>query len=66
MEIDVRLPYSFCERCSEFILDVDEQILFYGMGGSHRALTVKCKNAAKCKTLKENLDRMGDRNADGQ
>lgn len=56
MRIETSLPYPFCDNCPEFILHVDEQIMFLGFAGSERVMTVMCKNAAKCKQLKKNLE----------
>ena len=57
MRIEENLPFDICDSCTEFILDVDEQVLFYGMNGSERVITVKCKHAGKCKRLIKNLER---------
>ena len=63
MDIVKRLPFDVCENCGEFVLDVSSQTMWYGDGGSHLLLTVRCKNAEKCKRLRKNLNRMGDVNA---
>ena len=60
MVIEKRLPFDLCENCQEFILDVNQQYIFYGDGGSHLVLTVECRNAEKCRQLKKNLERTGD------
>jgi len=63
MDIVKQLPFDVCENCGEFILDVKQQELFYGDGGHHLALTVRCKNAGKCQQLKRNLKKLETENA---
>ena len=63
MEIRKDLPFPYCDECEEFVLKVDDHLLFYG-NGSERVLTVRCKNANKCLHLKRNLDRKEAENAD--
>ena len=55
MYIRKNLPMPECDSCTEFILDVNEQVIFHLDRCSERILTVKCKNANLCKRLKENL-----------
>ena len=62
MDIVKQLPFDVCENCGEFILSVDQQQLWYGDGGSHLAITVRCKNAGKCKQLKRNLKKLETEN----
>lgn len=55
MDIQKRLPFHFCDRCDEFILKVEEQVIF---GEDHKienVLIVRCKNEPLCKRLKEAL-----------
>ena len=59
MTIKQYLPFDVCNKCPEFILDVSEQVLFHGLAGTERVLTVRCKNAGKCKQLKKNLELHG-------
>lgn len=63
MDIVKQLPFDVCENCGEFVLDVKQDVLWYGDGGSHLALTVRCKNAGKCKQLKQNLKKLETENA---
>ena len=58
MDIVKQLPFDVCENCGEFILACDTKQLWYGDGGTHLALTVRCKNAEKCQQLKRNLHKL--------
>lgn len=51
MKIEKSLPFESCDSCDECVLDVNEQILFYGGGFGERIVTVGCKNERLCKRL---------------
>lgn len=55
MEIRKDLPFNHCDNCSQFVVDVDEQIVFNDNKPSVRVLTVGCKNEWLCKQLKEEI-----------
>ena len=55
MKIEKNLPFDFCEDCEDFILHVEEQVLFSDRTVG-RVLTVSCKNENRCRKLKEHLE----------
>ena len=55
MDIKKDLPFAHCDSCPEFMLDVEEQVLF-SEKNSYRELVVRCKNDTLCKRLKEQTD----------
>ena len=57
MKIVTNLPFDICETCEECVLDVDEQVLFFGFDRAERVITVGCKNEKLCKRLKENMEK---------
>lgn len=61
MIIEKRLPFECCEKCEDFILDVNEQTIFYGEN-SIRVLTVECKNESLCRRLDANRKRCSNEN----
>ena len=61
MRIEKDFPFDICENCNEFIMDVEEKVLFFGMEGSERVLIVRCKHSGKCKRLIKNLERNEDK-----
>lgn len=56
MTIEKNLPFDFCENCEDFILHVEEQVLFADERQFGRTLTVSCKNESRCKKLREHLE----------
>ena len=56
MEIEKRLPFKHCDSCPEFILDIEQQTLFYYDNGSSLALIIRCKNERVCERLKKHLN----------
>ena len=55
MDIEKNLPFDICENCSEFILDIEQKTLWDWKDNSRLVLTVRCKNAEKCKRLQNHL-----------
>ena len=53
MTINKDLPFDLCENCDQFVLDVNEQVLFGDGQFLTRTLNVGCKNAWLCKQLAE-------------
>ena len=51
MEIRTNLPFKHCEDCPEFILNVDDKVLYFSSGHTERVIDVYCKNASLCKRL---------------
>jgi hypothetical protein len=51
MEIRTNLPFKHCEKCPEFILSVDDKVLYFSSGYTERVIDVRCKNANLCKRL---------------
>lgn len=65
MKIEKNLPFESCDSCDQCVLDVNEQILFYGGGFGERIVTVGCKNERLCKRLLAKQKNEGDvKNAD--
>lgn len=56
MRIEKSLPFESCDGCDQCILDVNEQILFYGGGFGEWIVTVGCKNEKLCKRLKKKME----------
>lgn len=63
MDIRKRLPFEHCETCPEFILSVDDKVLFYGTQSSERVIDVRCKNETKCLRLNEMNKKEMNKNA---
>lgn len=51
MEIRTDLPFDNCDSCPEFILDVDEQVIFADNNVGLRVLNVRCRNENLCRRL---------------
>ena len=62
MRIDTDFPFPWCDQCSEFLLNVNEQTVVL-KDGSFRQITVRCKNSVKCKYLKKNIEKHEKANA---
>ena len=56
MIIREELPFKHCDKCREFILNVNTQTLF-DTDISTRVIIVGCKNEWLCKQLKEELQK---------
>lgn len=54
MDIRKDFPFEHCDNCPEFILSVNEEVLFYDFQGSTRVLTIRCKNEGLCRRLENN------------
>lgn len=55
MKIETNLPFEFCDDCQNFIMDVEQQVIFADEGFRTRILTVGCKNEWLCQQLKDQL-----------
>ena len=53
MKIREDLPFTFCNSCPEFILDVNEQVIFGGDEVAAREIIVRCRNERLCRRLKD-------------
>ena len=60
MQITTKLPFDCCENCSEFVLKVDDNFIHLSNGYNCREITVRCKNAGKCKHPRKKLTKKGD------
>ena len=54
MKINENLPFEHCEKCPEFILNVDEQVIFTD-GVATRTLNVGCKHEWLCKQIAQEV-----------
>ena len=64
MNIRTNLPFEHCDGCPEFVLSVNDKVLFYGgyeYDHSERLIDVSCKNANKCLRLNEMLKKEGEK-----
>lgn len=52
MTIEKSLPFDCCEECKEFVLSVNEQVIFND-GIQTRCLVVRCGHEWLCRQLKE-------------
>jgi len=52
MTIRENFPFETCQDCNEFVLDVEEKVLFCGEH-TQRELVVSCKHSDVCRKLAE-------------
>lgn len=65
MEIKTRLPFDCCENCEDYLMHVEEQVIFV-QNGSVREILVSCKRENQCRRMQQ--DRISNeikRTADG-
>ncbi len=56
INVDIELPFTFCERCRIFCYEIDHIKTGYE-GNMDHCLTITCENAKMCKTLYTNIEK---------
>lgn len=66
MTINETLPFEHCQRCPEFILDVDMNTLYGDDKIVGRCLDVSCKHRWLCTQIAERIKADGRKDSTGQ
>ena len=60
MIITQKFPYPHCDSCPEFVLDVENSVIYEVHGILTRQMIVSCKNESLCRRLEVVRDAKGN------